>query len=116
MTDEDFVQQIEACTLPKEAFTHRNHLRLAWLYLSDRQNGAPEDRIAETIQRYAASLGATRKYSHSLTMTWMGLVDAAMKVTPASSFEVFIAAHAELLDPGAAKATPYVRSDARGGT
>ena len=106
MTDDEFVQQIEACTLPKEAFTHRNHLRLAWLYLNDRHHADPEHRIAETIQRYAASLGATKKYSHSLTMTWMGLVEAAMNVTPVQSFDVFIDAHQELLDPGMATRRP----------
>ncbi len=106
MTDAEFLQQIEACTLPREMFTHRNHLRLAWLYLCDRQGGDPEIRIAETIQRYAISLGATKKYNHTLTMTWMRLVETSMMGSPAESFDVFVMAHPELLDQSLAAPGP----------
>jgi hypothetical protein len=97
MTDEEFVQQIESCTLPKEAFTHRNHVRLAWLYLNDRQAGDPDTRIADTIRRYATSIGAATKYDQALTMRWMRRVEAAIEATPADSFEEFIASQPELL-------------------
>ena len=97
MTDDEFLQQIEGCTLPKAAFNHRNHVRLAWLYLNDRQAGDPDARIAATIQRYASSMGAATKYDHELTMRWMRLMEAAIAATPAGSFEAFIAARPELL-------------------
>ena len=97
MTDAEFLQQIEDCTLPKAAFNHRNHVRLAWLYLNDRQAGDADARIAATIQRYATSIGAARKYDHELTVKWMRLVEAAIAATPAESFEEFIAARPELL-------------------
>src|SRR5687768_3883520 len=103
MTDADFLQQIEGCTLRKEAFTHRNHVRLAWLYLNDRQTGDADARIAATIQRYATSIGAATKYNHELTMKWMRLVEAAIAATPAESFETFITARPELLDKHAFK-------------
>ena len=97
MTDDEFLQQIEGCTLPKEAFTHRNHVRLAWLYLNDRATGDPDARIAATIERYATSIGASTKFDHALTMRWMRLVEEAIAATPADSFESFIAARPELL-------------------
>ena len=97
MTDAEFLHQIEGCTLPKEAFTHRNHVRLAWLYLNDRLAGDPDARIAATIQRYATSIGAATKYDQELTMKWMRLVEAAIAATPAASFEEFIGARPELL-------------------
>jgi hypothetical protein len=98
MTDDQFREQIEDCTLPKTAFTHRNHVRLAWLYLNDRAGGDPDARIAITIQRYATSVGAATKYDHALTMRWMRLVEEAIAATPAASFDAFIAAHPELLE------------------
>ena len=98
MSDAEFLQQIEACTLPKDAFTHRNHVRLAWLYVSDRPGGDPDARIAVTIQRYAISVGATTKYDRGLTMRWMRLVETAMVATPAESFDAFITARPELLE------------------
>lgn len=97
MTDEEFLQQIEACTLPKEAFTHRNHVRLAWLYLSDRAGGDPDSRIATTIQRYATSIGKATKYDHELTIRWMGRVKSAMATTPAQTFDTFIERQPALL-------------------
>ena len=98
MTDDEFLQQIEGCTLPKDAFTHRNHVRLAWLYLHDRPGGDPDARIAATIERYAISVGATKKFDRALTMRWMRKVEAAIAATPAGSFETFIAARPELLE------------------
>ena len=97
MTDDEFLQQIEGCTLPKKAFTHRNHVRLAWLYLNDRAGGDPDVRIAATIQRYAISVGATTKFDLALTIRWMRLLEAAIAASPAESFEAFIAARPELL-------------------
>jgi N-formylglutamate deformylase len=97
MTDDQFREQIEDCTLPKTAFTHRNHVRLAWLYLNNRAAGDPDARIAATIQRYATSIGKATKYDHEVTMRWMRLVESAIAATPAESFEAFIAEQPELL-------------------
>ncbi len=33
MTDAEFVAAFESCALPAQAFRHRDHVRLAWLYL-----------------------------------------------------------------------------------
>ena len=33
MTDSEFVDSFEDCTLPSTAFHHRDHVRLAWIYL-----------------------------------------------------------------------------------
>jgi hypothetical protein len=98
MTDKEFLEQIEGCTLPKESFSHRNHVRLAWLYLNDRAGGHPDERIAATIKRYAASIGAATKYDHALTLRWMRLVEEAIAATPAESFETFMAARPDLLE------------------
>ena len=97
MSDNEFLQQIEACTLPREAFTHKNHVRLAWLYLTDSTVLDPDARIAATIQRYATSIGKPTKFDHSLTMRWMRRVEAAIAATPAESCEEFITAQRELL-------------------
>jgi hypothetical protein len=97
MTDADFVEAIEACTLPGSEFTHRNHIRLAWLYLTDHKPDVADQRIAETIRRYATSLGAAKKYNHDVTLSWMRRVETAMGTTPAQDFDTFIAAHPDLL-------------------
>ena len=97
MTDDEFLRQIEGCTLPKEAFTHRNHVRLAWLYLNDRNGGDPDARIAATIQRYASSIGAATKYDHELTLKWMRRVESALADTAAETFDAFISGQPGLM-------------------
>ena len=103
MTDTEFLQQIEGCTLPREQFTHRNHVRLAWLCLVGGQHPDAAQHVGETIQRYAESLGATRKYNHELTMEWMKLVESAIKTTPVTTFDAFATEHPELLDASLVK-------------
>lgn len=97
LSDEAFVEAIEACTLPREEFTHRNHVRLAWLYLREADAEAAGRRISETILRYATSLGAAKKFDADLTLRWMQTVERAIRATPAADFDSFIAAHPELL-------------------
>jgi hypothetical protein len=97
MTDDTFVTAIETCTLPKEEFTHRNHVRLAWLYLRAYPPADADRRIANTIRAYATSVGATTKFNESLTLDWMRRVEAAMLETPAEEFETFLAARPDLL-------------------
>lgn len=97
MTDSEFVAEIEGCTLPKALFTHRNHVRLAWLYLREYPTIEASDRAAATISRYATSLGAARKFDDALTRQWMARVSSAMAATPADDFETFIAANPDLL-------------------
>lgn len=97
LTDAALVEAIEACTLPSAEFTHRNHVRLAWLYLREADAEAAGRRISDTILRYASSLGAAKKFDAALTLRWMQTVERAMQLTPAEDFDTFITAHPELL-------------------
>lgn len=96
-SDQEFVQAIEACTLPSAEFTHRNHVRLAWLYLREADAEEAGRRIGDTILRYATSLGAAKKFDADLTLRWMQRVERAIQLTPAEDFDTFISAHPELL-------------------
>lgn len=97
MTDAAFVEAIEACTLPRAEFNHRNHVRLAWIYLQQDAPAIADRRIEETILRYATSLGAAGKYRQDITLGWMRRVEAALRDTPAGDFDTFITAHPDLL-------------------
>lgn len=97
LTDQAFVEAIEACTLPRAEFTHRNHVRLAWLYLRDADAETAGRRIGDTILRYATSLGAAKKFDADLTLRWMQIVERAIHETPSADFDSFVDAHPELL-------------------
>ena len=98
-SDEDFLREFEDLSFPAELFHHREHIRVAWLYLksSDATRGA--EKMSEGIRRFANHHGATQKYHRTLTLAWMRLVAAALVETAEGySFEQFISAHPELKD------------------
>ncbi|HVY53375.1 MAG TPA: hypothetical protein VHA13_02530 [Gammaproteobacteria bacterium] len=97
MHDQEFLFQFEQCTLPKEYFRHKSHIRIAWLYLSKFPIDDAIPLITQGIIRYATSLGAAHIYHETLTRAWIYLVAASMKGID-SDFEAFIDKNPHLLD------------------
>ncbi len=101
-TDDEFMEAVETCTLPNSAFHHRDHLRLAWIYVRRFGYEAGSERMAASIRRYAAHHGATEKYHETVTRAWMDLVQhATARADQPAAFEAFIAANPDLADPHA---------------
>ena len=99
MDDREFVSAFEACTLPANEFSHRSHVRLAWLYLRDGPLPEALPRFASGLKRYAASLGAAEKYHETITWAYLFLIHERMQRSTAATFEEFAAAHPDLFDP-----------------
>lgn len=97
--DDEFVAAVEETRYPNGEFHHPDHLRLAWIYV--RRYGAhlAEQRIAETIRRFATRHGHESKYHETLTRAWLRLVATAQRLTPeVTGFDPFLARHGWLLD------------------
>lgn len=94
MSDDDFLAAFEDARLA--ALPHRDHLRLAWLYL--RRDGAiaGTERVREGIQRFAAAKGAPGRYHETLTVFWIRLV-ARAAADGAPTFDELLRRHPELL-------------------
>lgn len=102
LDEDEFVAAVEECRFANAEFRHADHIRLAWIYV--RRYGArqAEERILETIRRFAISQGHERKYHGTLTRAWLRLVATAQHLTPgATGFDDFIAKHGWLLDRSA---------------
>ena len=100
--DEEFLEAVESCTLPNAAFHHRDHVRLAWIYVCRFGYQAGSERMAASIRRYAAHHGATAKYHETITRAWMDLVQHAVaRAIDPPGFDAFLAANADLADPQA---------------
>jgi hypothetical protein len=98
-SDEDFLRAFEEISFPASLFHHREHVRLAWLYLKSSDASRAAERMTAAIRRFANHHGATQKYHHTLTLAWMRLVAAALVETPEGyNFAQFLAAHPELSD------------------
>jgi len=99
LADLEFVQAFEACELSNESFHHRDHIRLAWIYLQRYGELEARRHIAEAIRKFAAHHGKSDKYHETLTVAWLRLVANAMSQAPgAASFDELTMVSPELLD------------------
>ncbi len=99
MNDEEFVRAFERCEIPNASFHHRDHVRLAWIYLRHCGPERAEAEISISIRRYAAHNGASHKYHETITLAWMRLVAQAMQQAPAgATFEDLAERFPKLLD------------------
>ena len=97
MNDHEFLQAFEASSL--HPFPHRDHIRMAWLYLCAHEWDEAAAKIRVGIQRLALAHGATRKYHETITLFWARVVVEAIKATPdITDFEAFTARHPQLFD------------------
>jgi hypothetical protein len=74
MTDEEFVQAFESCELSNAAFHHRDHIRLAEIYVSRMGPALAADRFRTSLIRFAAHHGNSDKYHETITIAWLNLV------------------------------------------
>lgn len=97
MTDPEFLERFDRCTL--DDFTHRDHVRLAWILLRSSDHADVADRVRTGIRRFAAHHGAAGKYHETITLGWLAVVADALDAAPAEpEFDRFLEAHPDLLD------------------
>ncbi|MDX1454644.1 MAG: hypothetical protein R3217_04225 [Gammaproteobacteria bacterium] len=97
MNDAEFLQALEDCSLPSEAFNHRNHLRAAWLYLEQGPLAEAAMKCSLAIQRYATTIGAPEKFHLTLTLALMHIIAARRDAYPAPDWEAFLESCPELI-------------------
>jgi hypothetical protein len=98
MTDDELIEAFESCELPGAAFRHREHLRLAWVYLRRMSPELAAEAMERGVRRFATHHGAAQKYHHTITLVWMKLVAAAMAAHPSEDFDGLLRVHPALLD------------------
>jgi hypothetical protein len=97
-TDAEFVAAFEDTSLPEAAFRHRDHVRLAWIYL----RGAPVPealaRFAAGLKRFAAAKGKAGLYHETITFAYLLLINERMERSGrGGSFDDFAEANPDLL-------------------
>jgi hypothetical protein len=97
--DREFIAALESCTHPSDAFDHRAHVRLAWLYLAEQPLLEALPRFITTLKRYAGSLGASAKYHETITYAFLFLIHERMTGSAATTFDEFAAEHPDLFGP-----------------
>jgi len=94
--DRELLTSFEDCTLPPSEFTHRNHVRVAWLYLRERPLLDALTHFVASLKRYAGSLGAGAKYHETITFAFLFLIHERMRRLECATFEEFAEANEDL--------------------
>jgi hypothetical protein len=103
MNDDALWAAFQDRSLPHTDWTHRAHLRVAWMHLG-RWPSLDEAhlRMRVGIIRLNASHGLEetplRGYHETLTRVWLALIASARKLDASTDSETFLATHAALLD------------------
>jgi len=103
MTDDEFLSAFEKCALPSEQWTHRAHVRVAFLYASRHDLHCACDRMRSGIKAYNKATSTPeaidRGYHETVTQASMRLIYAAnLQTGPHGSSDDFCNSHPELLD------------------
>jgi hypothetical protein len=78
MTDRELMEQFERATLPAECFHHREHVRVGFLYLTERPILAALQAFSAALQQFAAAHGKTTLYHETITWAYMFLIQERM--------------------------------------
>lgn len=117
LTDDEFVTAFENLSLGAESFGHRDHVRLAWIYLNRYPAHEALPLFANGLRQFATHLGAAGKYHETITWAYLALINERMArgedqaETQDLSWETFSTANADLFEwPGGALAKYYKQS------
>src|SRR5262245_10159416 len=117
MTDSECLAALESGALPPQEFTHRAHVRAAYLYLQTLPFGAALDRMCTTLRTFSAAVGQPGRYHETITIGFMALVNVHRRMDPGMDWPDFASRHPQLMDPrlldeyyaGATLASPLAR-------
>ena len=102
MTDAEFLAAFEAAAISSDEWTHRDHIRMAFLYLRDHPWDAALEKIRTGIQRLnranAVEETPVSGYHETVTVAWARVVATQLQHHgPVDDFETFAAANPHLL-------------------
>lgn len=98
MPDAEFLEVFERGGFPGNAFPHRAHLRMAWLYVMKLGPDAAIPKAADGIRNLAKRSGLPTLYHDTITRAWVYVVAAAIGHSSSNTFTGFIDEHPRLLD------------------
>ena len=99
MNDVEFIARFEDGTLPGENFHHRDHVRMAWLYLSRYPLLEAIVKFSDALQRFAAAHGKPNLYHQTITWSYLFLINERRERLGADqSWQEFAAANSDLFE------------------
>jgi len=98
--DQNFLKDFEACKFPPAEFSHRAHIRLAYVYLTEHDTDRAHQLMQHALLTFLQYHGVdVSKYHETMTRAWIMAVRHFMEISPDSeSSEIFIKNHSKMLD------------------
>ena len=104
MNDADLIEQFESCTLPFDQWTHRAHVKVAWIYLNRHGFEEALARLRRGIMAYNAANkvpeGTLMGYNETTTHALLHLIEAVRRAYaathPAADADSFYEMHPQL--------------------
>jgi hypothetical protein len=97
LVDASFVARFRDGTLGTDQFHHREHVRMAWLYVREFGLEAAVTRFTADLRAFAAAKGAPGLYHATITVAYLTLVAERLRACGDGPWERFAAANADLL-------------------
>lgn len=99
LDDDEFLATFERSALSADQFSHRDHLRLGYLYLTRYDFGEAVSRISRGLKALVARLGLENKYHETITVAYMALIKERLhrRANP-GNWDDFANANADLFD------------------
>lgn len=97
--DEQFLENFERSDLTADQFSHRDHLRLGYLYLTRYDFGEALFRMSRGLKALVAKLGLENKYHETITVAYMALINERLhRRGNSGTWDDFADANADLFD------------------
>jgi hypothetical protein len=97
MNDQAFVDAFERCEIANEGFHHRDHVRLAWIYLRHQPPLDALARFVASLKRFAAAKGKPGLYHETITWAYLLLIHERMQREVSDDFDTFASENPDLL-------------------
>jgi hypothetical protein len=99
--DRQLFAEFEAGTLPAAGFRHRDHVRLAWLYLREQPLLGAIAAFSAALKRFTQRNGVEHRYHETITWAYLCLIHERMARDGRDRpWDDFAAANPDLFDPG----------------
>lgn len=79
MTDQQFIEALEAGEIDPSEFSHESHVRLAFLRLQAHALELAVNRVRSDLQAFAARAGRPQIYDDTLTLRWIERIRSCMR-------------------------------------
>ena len=112
LSDKEFLKQFENQTLHPDHFKHIDHLRLAWLYISNNDDiETSVELVRSGIKAYAVSLDVGDKFHLTITDSIVRIIVRRIEKLEQKKFQLFLDQNRDLVDDAKSVLLQYFSKD-----